>query len=655
MTASSTLFVVFSSLLLVELVAGYKYDLIQGDIQVPKGSRHNFKGLTGWGGTALWPGGRVPYSINTASGMAADDARILGAISHWQSKTCIRFVQRTNEANYVLFTKAEGTCNSPVGRQDGTYNEINLADQCELGAVIHEIGHSLGFLHEQSRQDRDDFVAIDTAQIQSSAAYNFDKDVGRDLLPYEYSSIMHYGPYDFAVGAQPTIISPQPIGQRVALHDSEAAAINFMYQNCAANPPLQCVASRDQNAELTIATGKKFLVQFTAMYGSLGPDQIQASASKPSGATVGASTSGFVIGKDQLISWTPSSGDVGTHTLSTTFSANGQSATCQVHVKVVDANVCFGKAATDPTVCNGHGTCTSDSLHPCQCASGYGGVQCEGTSTCPRSYGWHFDDDQEVISFLGNARLQTSVAARGAGSLQVNNQAQFRLLNPGAPLKITYYLRGPMSGNSPWMSFRLGTTSCFDFGISNGRWYSKGATINGAAPSADTWYFIDMRPDFGSNRFDIYVDNNLVGSQVPFANQCNAVDLLIVFANLGKDSDASSYLDEMTFYCTDAGPTGSSAPAPYVPNTPPPPTSCMDTCVARGCRTSSVSTSNGQPVCNCGSCGDTSTSYCAGTVKCDYPANSCSNIGGQPKCLTVQQTSAGPKWSNWQDCQKCPN
>jgi hypothetical protein len=241
---------------------------------------------------------------------------------------------------------------------------------------------------------------------------------------------------------------------------------------------------------------------------------------------------------------------------------------------------------------------------------------------------------------------------------------QFRLLNPGAPIRITYYLRGPMTGNSPWMSFRLGTTSCFDFGVANGRWYSKGA-LNGAA-SANTWYFIDMRPNFATSRLDIYVDGNQVGSQVAFASQCSAIDFIIAFANLGQDSSVASYLDEMTVYCTEAGVTSAPAttPAPYTPApqtpapapaTPAPPKSCMDSCVARGCRTASVTISHGTAACSCSSCSDTTSAYCAGTTKCDYPSNGCFNIGGQPKCLTVVQTPSGLSWSNWLDCQQCSN
>ena len=59
-------------------------------------------------------------------------------------------------------------CSSPVGYWRRR-NTINLARGCwNKGIVIHEIMHSLGFYHEQSRPDRDNFVNINWNNIRKS-------------------------------------------------------------------------------------------------------------------------------------------------------------------------------------------------------------------------------------------------------------------------------------------------------------------------------------------------------------------------------------------------------------------------------------------------------------------------------------------------------
>ena len=53
---------------------------------------------------------------------------------------------------------------------------------------MHEILHALGFYHEQSRLDRDDFVQIRFENIRSGLENNFQKyDVGQaDTLGFRY-------------------------------------------------------------------------------------------------------------------------------------------------------------------------------------------------------------------------------------------------------------------------------------------------------------------------------------------------------------------------------------------------------------------------------------------------------------------------------------
>nr|XP_027235015.1 uncharacterized protein LOC113826343 [Penaeus vannamei] len=183
-------------------------------------------------------GGVVPYVI---AGLYED--YILAGMQEIMDKTCIRFVERTTEANYIYITTSGasgGGCWSYVGMMGG-WQEVSL-DQYGCiyhGTIIHELMHAIGFFHEQCRKDRDQYVLINYGNIDPSMAYNFDIDqnsqyVGED---YQYDSIMHYGKYAFSIqwGVLETIV---PLQDGVDLTDpydkahmlqTDANQINNLY------------------------------------------------------------------------------------------------------------------------------------------------------------------------------------------------------------------------------------------------------------------------------------------------------------------------------------------------------------------------------------------------------------------------------------------
>ncbi|XP_057292663.1 zinc metalloproteinase nas-15-like [Hydractinia symbiolongicarpus] len=181
-------------------------------------------------GSNLWPKGdngrvRVPVKLRSGSqtlnywrqqrprrnalsiGLAMQ-RKITNVASIFSNFSCIDFVYKTDaDDKYIEFYKGDG-CHANVKMYDNG-KEISLGAGCGSAKTIaHELYHALGFYHEQSRPDRDNYLTIKLQNVKAGKEHNFDRQLTTDTHGYDYDrkSIMHYGKYSFSKNLLPTIV-----------------------------------------------------------------------------------------------------------------------------------------------------------------------------------------------------------------------------------------------------------------------------------------------------------------------------------------------------------------------------------------------------------------------------------------------------------------
>ena len=189
-----------------------------------------------------WPSGIVPYEFN-ANVAAWERSAMLVAMADWEAVANIDFRPRSGESDYVHIQ--DSTVNSsPVGQGSGK-RTIKIYNWNFEFIMAHELSHTLGFWHEQSRPDRDTYVTINLGNIKDDMEYNFDKKAGAYTYgTYDFDSVMHYGqcafttcgtcnastPGCWAITMKPGYTQHQStIGQRTHLSDLDVLGMQMVY------------------------------------------------------------------------------------------------------------------------------------------------------------------------------------------------------------------------------------------------------------------------------------------------------------------------------------------------------------------------------------------------------------------------------------------
>lgn len=178
--------------------------LIDGDILVPNDffeQRDNYV-------TNLWANGVVPYEFD-ANLSIAQRTLIIEAMAEWEVVANVDFRPkdlfdlnwmhiRDSSGDLVPGNISFGIGMNPVGGQDVYIASWGRSDTKWI--IVHELGHVLGFWHEQQRTDRDQYVDIISENaLDIQEFFNFSIVPGTNHYgPYDYDSLMHYGQCAFS-------------------------------------------------------------------------------------------------------------------------------------------------------------------------------------------------------------------------------------------------------------------------------------------------------------------------------------------------------------------------------------------------------------------------------------------------------------------------
>ncbi|MFD2564580.1 M12 family metallopeptidase [Aquimarina rubra] len=159
-------------------------------------------------GVQKWPNNTIIYVFD--SSLTSNQRQVsLNSMQEWTSKTNIKFKERTTENYYVTIRNNGNNCNCASANLgvNGNRGRINMGVKTSEVVMIHEIGHTLGYIHEQTRSDRDNHVRILFENIQNGAESQFRKnDNSVNIGEFDIKSTMMYGAYTFSKNGQPTIV-----------------------------------------------------------------------------------------------------------------------------------------------------------------------------------------------------------------------------------------------------------------------------------------------------------------------------------------------------------------------------------------------------------------------------------------------------------------
>jgi hypothetical protein len=238
--------------------------LYQGDIlldhveQSPNGAHGLSLGVTY--ASYLWPAVdgvvSIPYTIDPDSG---DVTNLNTAISDFNTtfSGLIQLVAYTNQTDYIDFNfdsnNTSGACEAYEGRVGGE-QVVGGSGTCTVATILHELGHTVGVWHEQSRPDRNTYVDVNYGAVIKASRSFFDvmPDNNQELTLYDYASVMEYPAFSFSRNGEPCVESipaGMPLSNSAGYSAGDIDGIDRLY---GAIPTQVTVTSNPPGLQVTV-------------------------------------------------------------------------------------------------------------------------------------------------------------------------------------------------------------------------------------------------------------------------------------------------------------------------------------------------------------------------------------------------------------------
>uniref|UniRef100_A0A1B6KE11 Metalloendopeptidase n=1 Tax=Graphocephala atropunctata TaxID=36148 RepID=A0A1B6KE11_9HEMI len=146
----------------------------------------------------------IPYQLNSLEPEVEN--LVLYYIGSFKNHSCIQWIPRTNEQDFVIFesaftngTKVNRCYTNSIGRRGGS-QFIRINSMClklrqplrnEKG-IAHEMMHTLGFTHEQQRRDSRCYLNVSQEGESDKSIKVYRRRLTDINFPYDFESIMHY-------------------------------------------------------------------------------------------------------------------------------------------------------------------------------------------------------------------------------------------------------------------------------------------------------------------------------------------------------------------------------------------------------------------------------------------------------------------------------